>query len=350
MREVPDKMNRGTKHIVRELTHHETVSSSNLALLSRNTELLSTLIIAGCFIFLVLPLSLHQVTDFMIFCIIVMSWDLLYGYMGRLSFGLFLYYGAGAYGTGLFVKYVSVNPLVAIVAGIMLSVVLAMLLGIVVVRATGASFALLNAAFNVVGYFIVMSPLRSITSGEDGFGVGAKRLGFINFFDPGFKFWFVLLSLLLVLWVLRRLIFSSYGVLVRSIKQNETRVRFLGYNTFFYKWITFIISASIAGLAGALSALNYNYVNPNSLNVHANVGVIFACLIGGAGHIYGAIIGGVIYMIISNLLPIYFRRWELFLGIALLIIVFRFKAGIWGSLKSWWTNRSLRRRQATIHE
>lgn len=350
MREVRDKMNRGTKHTVRELTHHETLSASNLALSSRNTELLSTLIVAGCFIFLVLPLSLHQVTDFMIFCILVMSWDLLYGYMGRLSFGHFLYYGAGAYGAGLLIRYVTANPLVAIVAGIMLSTVLAVLLGIVVVRATGASFALLNAAFNVVGFFIVMSPLRSITSGEDGFGVGAKKLGFINFFDPGFRFWFVLLSLLLVLWVLRRLTSSSYGVLVRSIKQNETRVRFLGYNTYFYKWITFVISASIAGFAGALSALNYNYVNPNSLNIHANVGVVFACLIGGAGHIYGAIVGGVVYMIISNLLPIYFRRWELFLGIALLIIVFRFKAGVWGTLKSWWTNRSLRRRQAFVHE
>lgn len=343
-------MNRGTKHAVREQTHHETLSASNLAFSSRHTELLSTLIVAGCFIFLVLPLSSHRVTDIMIFCILVMSWDLLYGYMGRLSFGHFLYYGAGAYGTGLFIKYILANPLVAIVAGIMLSTVLAILLGIVVVRATGACFALLNASFNVIGCFIVMSPLRSITSGEDGFGVGVKRLGFIDFFNPAFRFWFVLLSLLLVLWILRRLTSSSYGILVRSIKQNETRVRFLGYNTFFYKWITFVISASIAGLAGALSALNYNYVNPNSLDIHANVGVIFACLIGGAGDIYGAIVGGVVYMIICNFLPIYFRRWELLLGIALLIIVFRFKMGIWGSLKLWWINRSLRRHRAAVHE
>lgn len=343
-------MNRGTKQTVREQTGQETLLADNLALSSRRTELLSTLIVAGCFVFLVLPLSSHRVTDIMIFCILVMSWDLLYGYMGRLSFGHFLYYGAGAYGTGLLIRYVTANPLVAIVVGIMFSTTLAVLLGIVVVRATGACFALLNAAFNVIGFFIVMSPLRSITSGEDGFGVGAKKLGFINFFDPEFRFWFVLLSLLLVLFVLRRLTSSSYGVLVRSIKQNETRVRFLGYNTYFYKWITFVISASIAGFAGALSALNYNYVNPNSLNIHANVGVVFACLIGGAGHIYGAIVGGVVYMIISNLLPIYFRRWELFLGIALLIIVFRFKAGVWGTLKSWWTNRSLRRRQAFVHE
>ena len=70
------------------------------------------------------------------------------------------------------------------------------------------------------------------------------------------------------------------------------------------------------------------------MDVHQNVGVVFACLIGGAGNLYGAIIGGVAYMMISNYLAIYIQRWEMFLGLSLLIIVFKFRKGIWGSVRS----------------
>jgi branched-chain amino acid transport system permease protein len=272
----------------------------------------------------------------MIFCIFAMAFDLLYGYMGRLSFGQMLYLGTGAYGCGLFIKYVSGNPLLAILIGICSAGFLAMLLGLIIVRTTGACFALINLAFNHIGFFLVLSPLREITRGEDGFGVSASKLGFLNFGSRPIMFGFVLLCLLLVFYVLRRLTSSPYGILIRSIKEDETRVRFLGYNTYLYKLLTFVLAGSIAGLAGSLNALNYNYVNPNAMDVHSNVGVVFACLIGGAGNLYGAIVGGVIYMVISNFLPIYIYRWEMFLGFSLLIIVFRFRMGVWGYIQRFW--------------
>jgi len=289
------------------------------------------------FFLLITPLlSVHRVTDFMIFCIFAMSFDLLYGYMGRLSFGQMLYLGTGAYCCGLFIKYIGGNPLLAISIGIAFAGMLAMLLGLIIVRTTGACFALINLAFNHIGFFLVLSPLREITRGEDGFGVSASKLGVLNFGSRPIMFGFVLLCLLLVYYCLRRLTSSPYGILIRSIKEDETRVRFLGYNTFLYKWFTFILAGAIAGLAGSLTALNYNYVNPNAMDVHSNVGVVFACLIGGAGNLYGAILGGVIYMVISNFLPIYIYRWEMFLGFSLLIIVFRFRMGVWGYIQRFW--------------
>lgn len=296
-------------------------------------DVFELLVIGACFAVLVPLLRAHRVTDFMIFCIFVLSFDLLYGYMGRLSFGHLLYLGAGAYGAGLALRYVTSNPLVAIVLGIGVACALAAVAGLVAVRATGACFALINLAFNQTGWFLVMSPLRSVTNGQDGFGVEAARLGWINFASASSRFWVVLVVLLAVFFLLKRLTASPYGVLVRSIKEDETRVRFLGYNTYAYKWLTFVLAASIAGLAGALTALNYAYVNPNTMDVHKNVGAVFACLIGGAGRLYGALVGGVVYMLISNFLPVYIRRWEMFLGIALLVIVFRFRGGIWGTLE-----------------
>lgn len=300
---------------------------------NREYRVVDFLVITGGFLILTPILSVHRVTDFMIFCIFAMSFDLLYGYMGRLSFGQMLFLGTGAYCSGLFIKYVSGNPLLAILVGVAVAGLLGMLLGLIIVRTTGACFALINLAFNHIGFFLVLSPLRSITRGEDGFGVSASKFGFLNFSSRPIMFGFTLFSLLLAYYLLKKLTSSPFGILIRSIKEDETRVRFLGYNTFLYKWLTFVVADSIAGLAGALTALNYNYVNPNAMDVHSNVGVVFACLIGGAGHLYGAIVGGVIYMIISNFLPIYIYRWEMFLGFSLLIIVFRFRMGVWGYIQ-----------------
>lgn len=294
------------------------------------------LLVAAGFMLITPILSVHRVTDFMIFCIFVMSFDLMYGYMGRLSFGHMLFLGTGAYCCGLFIKYVNDNPFLAIFVGILAAGLLGMLIGLIVVRTTGACFSLMNLAFNQIGFFLVLSPLRGITMGEDGFGVRDSSFGFLNFANPTFKYWFVLLCLLLVFYLLKRVTTSPYGILIRSIKEDETRVKFLGYNTFFYKWLTFVLAGGVGGLAGTLSALNYNFVNPNSMDVHSNVGVVFASLIGGAGNLYGALVGGVVYMLISNFLPIYIHRWEMFLGFSLLIIVFRFRKGVWGNIQDIW--------------
>jgi len=309
------------------------LSADTMITPTRGRVWVDLLVIGPAFLLLVPIISTHRVTDFMIFCIFAMSFDLMYGYMGRLSFGHLLFLGTGAYCSGLFIKYISMNPLLAMLAGIVVACLLGMLLGLIIVRTTGACFALICLAFNQIGFFLVLSPLKGITNGEDGFGIQAASFWFLNPGSRASMFFVVLFCLLLVFYLLKRLTSSPYGILIRSIKEDETRVRFLGYNTYFYKWLTFVLAGVLAGLAGTLTALNYNFVNPNVMDVHSNVGVVFACLIGGAGNLYGAIIGGVAYMMISNYLAIYIHRWEMFLGISLLIIVFRFRMGIWGSIK-----------------
>ena len=304
--------------------------------LPRERILLEVGIIAAGFLVLAPILKVQRTTDFMIFCIFVMSFDLLYGYMGRLSFGHMLFLGAGAYGGGLCIRYMTKDPVIAIVVGIVTAGLLAMLLGLIIVRTTGACFALINLAFNQVGFFLVLSVLRNITRGEDGLGVVPAKLGFLNLGSRPVMFGFVLFFLLLAFYLLRRVTTSPYGILIRSIKEDETRAKFLGYNTFLYKWLTYVLAGCVAGLAGTLSALNYGYVNPNSMDPNRNVDVIFADLIGGAGSLYGSVIGGVIYMVITNFLAIYIPRWEMVLGIALLILVFRFWQGIWGYVRKKW--------------
>jgi len=293
-------------------------------------SILNIALIAAGFLVLLPILGINRTTDFIIFCIFVLAFNLLYGFMGRLSFGHMLYLGTGAYAITLFAEHVSSNPLLAILAGICAGALIGVILGPIIVRTTGACFALINLAFDQVGYFLVLVAFSKYTGGEDGMSANFAKMGFLDFGQKPVKFVFVLLCLLLVYYLLKKFTSSPYGVLIKSIKENETRVKFLGYNTFNYKWITFIISTSIAAFAGALSILNYGYVTPSFIDPSRAVEVIFAALIGGSGSLYGAIIGGVIYMAVSNYLASYISRWEMFLGIALLICVFRFRSGIWG--------------------
>ena len=291
---------------------------------------LDVAVIAAGFLVLLPILGINRTTDFMIFCVFVLGFNILYGFMGRLSFGHMLYLGTGAYAITLFSEHVSQNPLLAVLAGILAGALIGVILGPIIVRTTGACFALINLAFNQVGYFLILVAFSKYTGGEDGMSVYFSKVGFLDFGQKSVMFGFTLLCLLLTYYLLKKFTSSPYGILIKSIKENETRVKFLGYNTFNYKWITYIISTSIAAFAGALSILNYGNVTPSFIDPHRAVEVIFAALIGGSGSLYGAIIGGVIYMSISNYLASYISRWEMFLGIALLICVFRFRSGIWG--------------------
>jgi branched-chain amino acid transport system permease protein len=293
-------------------------------------SLMDIAIIAAGFIVLVPVLGINRTTDFIIFCVFVLGYNLLYGYMGRLSFGHMLYLGTGAYAITLFTEHVSKNPILAILAGICAGALIGVILGPIIVRTSGACFALINLAFDQVGYFLVIVAFSKYTGGEDGMSAYFGKLGLMDFGKKPVIFGFVLFCLLLTYWLLKKLTSSPYGVLIKSIKENETRVKFLGYNTFAYKWVTFIISTSVSAFAGALSILNYGYVTPSFIDPSRAVEVIFAALIGGAGSLHGAIIGGVLYMTISNYLASYIPRWEMFLGFALLIVVFRFRTGVWG--------------------
>ena len=300
--------------------------------MSNRLKKFDLIFIAVAFVILGYLVSFQRTTDFIIFCIFVLSYDLLYGYMGRLSFGHMLFLGAGAYGTALFCDHVSGNPILALLAGVALSAVIGGVLGPIITRTTGACFALINLAFNQVGYFLVLIGFSSYTGGEDGMAAFFTNLGPINFSNKMTVYVFCLICLLLVVYLMCRFTGSPFGLLLLTIKENETRSQFLGYNTVFYKWVAFVLSTAIAGLAGGLSILNYTYVTPSFIDPSRNVEVIFASLIGGAGSLYGALVGGITYMLISNYLPSYIQRWEMFLGFMLLILVFWFRAGVWGYL------------------
>jgi branched-chain amino acid transport system permease protein len=292
--------------------------------------------------------SVNKVTDFIIFCIYVLGFDVLYGRMGRISFGHMLYLGAGAYGAAMSAKYISTDPFLVLFMGLAAGAAVGLLLGPICVRVKGAAFALINVAFNQIGYFIVLVALARFTGGEDGVSLTFARYGFINFGDVRFLFCFCLLCLLASYYLMQRLKRSTFGAILAGIKENETRVRFLGYNTFFYKNAAFVISTTLSALSGALFVLDYGFANPSFMDPARNVEVIFAALIGGPGTELGPVAGGTAYMVISNYLAKYITRWELFLGLALLIIAFRFRKGMMGYIEDLAAARQARKQAGQV--
>ena len=291
-------------------------------------------IIAAVLLALTPILAIHRMTEFMIFCIFVMSFDLLYGYMGRLSFGQMLYLGTGVYVSTLFSLHISPNPILSMLAGIAGGAVVAGILGLIVARLSDAPFALTNLAFNQVGFFLIGSAFQTVTHGEDGISSGVEAWGFLDFANEYVAWVFVLVCLLFTFFMLKTLTTSPYGIIIRSIKENETRVKFLGYNIYFYKWLTFVISGSLAALAGTLYTLYIGFVSPVFIHPLSNVEVIFATLIGGAGNLYGALAGGVFFMVLRDSLSTHIPQWEWILGLLLLVVVFYLRGGITGVIKS----------------
>lgn len=290
-------------------------------------------------------MSSYWVVDFMIFCIFVLAFDLLYGYMGHLTFGIMLYYGTGAYTTALWLSLANQNAALAVMAAILVTALLSALLGAIAIKTKHAAFALINMAFNEIGFFFVRSFLKDITNGDDGLSCNADPLfGIIDFYNTNHIFFLLLFVLLAVFYVLKRLTGSPYGIAIRCIKENEERVGFLGYNTAFYKWVTFVISSVLAGLAGCLFALSQGFVSPEVMSPFGNIDVIFSALIGGAGYLYGGLVGALVFMLIKNYLPIWtseigtalpfdIPQWEMWLGIVLLFIVFVWPRGIVGLIR-----------------
>jgi branched-chain amino acid transport system permease protein len=299
----------------------------------RNSVTFAIGVIVVGFVIFAYSASVNKITDFVIFCIYVLGFDVLYGHMGRISFGHMLYLGAGAYGAAMCAKYIVPDPFLAIAMGIATGAAVGVILGPIVVKTKGAAFALINVAFNQIGYFIVLVALARYTGGEDGVSLSFNSYGFVNFSNVHFLFFFCLASLLAVYWLMHKLYASAFGAMLLGIKENEIRVRFLGYNTSAYKWVAFIVSTSVSAFAGSLFVVNYGFANPSFMDPARNVEVIFAALIGGPGTEFGGVVGGTAYMTISNYLAKYITRWEMFLGVALLIIAFRFRKGLMGYVR-----------------
>lgn len=295
-------------------------------------------------------LSLPFATELAIYSIYVLGCNLLYGYLGMVSFGQPVYLSVGAYSTAIYLAYLGHNPLVGILMGVLAGFVVGFALGPPFVRLRGDYFALVNLATCAIGYFVVAKLFIGITGGEDGLWYRA-RMGVLPILDlryPNKFFIFALLVALGTLIIYKFLVQSAFGISCLAVKANERKMRFLGYNAFQIKWAGFILASMLSALSGSLFAVNFGFVNP-SLGEPIRAGeVLVATLLGGGGTVYGPFFGAFAFLGIKNVVSKYIiARWELYMGILTILVMFRFEKGIWGNIDAIIKERFVGRRADT---
>jgi branched-chain amino acid transport system permease protein len=273
-------------------------------------------------------------TEILILGLFAMSFNLLYGYMGQISFGHAAFFGVGAYATAMlftalkapdgsigllqFFASLAIGPPVAALA--------ALVVGIFCVRLTGIYFAMLTLAFGELLFYIVFS-WYSFTKGDDGIqGLLPPTL----LQDPVHFYYLTLAIVAAALAVMWRITESPFGYVLRTLRDNQRRAAFLGINVRRHMLLCFVISGFFAGLAGALWGPFSRSVSPGLLGWAESGVAVFMTLIGGAGAFVGPIVGSVIYTLLQAVVKMYTVYWPLTIGLVILLIVLFAPGGVLG--------------------
>lgn len=276
-------------------------------------------------------------TEVLILGLFAMSFNLLYGYMGQISFGHAAFFGVGAYASAmLFVRLKTAGGSIgmldfflSLLAGPPVAAFAALVVGFFCVRLTGIYFAMLSLAFGELLFYIVFS-WYSFTKGDDGIQGLLPPL----FFQDAVNYYYLTLAIVtlafLVLW---RITESPFGYIMRTLRDNQRRAAFLGINVRLHMLINFVIAGSFAGLAGALWGPFSRSVNPGLLGWQESGVAVFMTLIGGAGSLIGPLLGSVIYTLLQAVVKMYTVYWPLTIGTIILLIVLFLPGGVLGLIE-----------------
>ncbi|HEV2784370.1 MAG TPA: branched-chain amino acid ABC transporter permease [Actinophytocola sp.] len=275
------------------------------------------------------PYATTTLTRMLVFALLVASLDLLVGFAGLPSLGHAAYFGVGAYAAAWFTKNVTTTgpvPLVALAAG----AVAAAATGWVAVRTHGVFFLMLTLA---IGEIVAQAAetWESVTGGSNGlYGVPATRIGGAPL-DVAGVYWYVLAAFLLgfvALWLVSR---SPFGAALRGIRDNEPRMRALGYATRWYKYAAFVIAGGMAGMAGGLLAAQQRLVTPADLGFTTAALALLAVIIGGAGSLWGPCLGAALVIVVRDVVgPDIDGHGPLLLGLVFILVVYLLPRGAAG--------------------
>jgi len=277
------------------------------------------------------------------FALFACAFNLLLGYAGLMSFGHAMFFGMAGYFYGHAVKSWDMAPELGLLAGVAGAALLGLVTGALAIRRQGIYFAMITLAFaQMVYFFCIQAPF---TGGEDGLqGIPRKALlgGLIPIKDDKVLYYVVLAIFLFGYATIYRIIYSPFGQVLKAIRDNEQRALSLGYEADRYKLLAFVLSAGLAGLAGATKAMVQQFATLTDVAASTSGEVVLMALVGGLGTIIGPVVGAFIIITMQNYLAATGEFVLVIQGAIFVVIVLAFRKGVVGELAEWWKRRQAR--------
>ncbi len=283
----------------------------------------------------------HVFTEILILGLFAASFNLIFGYMGQLSFGQAAYYGIGAYTTGLLLVKAKWPLILCLPVSMVTAGIVALILGFVCVRLRGIYFAILTMAFGQLVFFVIFQ-WYSFTGGDNGLQ-GVNPPPWLFSANPYYYFTLVVVAVaMFVLWTITE---SPFGYTMRAKRDNTERTEFIGINVQKYMLINFVVSGIFAGLAGALWGPFNRSVAPDLAGWQHSGHPVFMAVLGGSHHFLGPMIGSVIYIFLNAFVTGFTEYWPLVSGLVMLFVVLLLPGGLFGVVQKRGSFRSASREE-----
>jgi branched-chain amino acid transport system permease protein len=284
---------------------------------------------------LVMPFT-ALAANILIYGLYALGFNLVYGYLGLLSFGHAALFGTGAYLCGIAIVHFGLPWFAAIALGIAGGLAMAALIGVLAIRTRGIYFAMVTLALSQCVYYLFYQA-AGWTGGENGLrGINVRVINVFgikfDFINPLTRYYVIAAFVIAAFFVLSRILASPFGAVIEAVRENEIRARASGYDVTLTRLLTFVLSGGFCGLAGALQALHLSIVPIEILHYDTSGVVVMIALLGGMGTFFGPMIGAAAFLLLENLVSLWTVHWQLVVGAIFMMCVLFFPAGIWGTL------------------
>ena len=281
----------------------------------------------------------NLVAEIMIWSLFAASVNLLFGYVGLLSFGQALYFGFGMYGVGIGIDQLGLTFWPAFGLGIIAAMAMALVSGVLAVRLTWHYFAIITVVFSLIFYFLAVS-MKWLTGGDDGINFSMPPTftfgkSVWSFTDQTFQYFFILATVALCFYLMHRVVRSPLGKAFLAIRDNDVRASLIGLNVYLLRLVAFVMAGFLAGVAGALFAFFGRYASATYMFYQVSGEAVVWAIVGGAGTLFGTIIGTSVFILIRELVSTHWEHHALIVGFVAILVVRLAPKGLAGLWADW---------------
>ncbi len=278
------------------------------------------------------PYLLDIATRMLCLAIAAVSLNLILGYGGMISFGHAAFIGIGAYAVGIPAYYGEYNGFIQIPLAMGISALFALVTGAICLRTRGVYFIMITLAFAQMAFFTFVSIEEY--GGDDGLVIDTKSqfAGLVDIEQPVSLYYLIFACLLAVLYLVKRIVDSRFGRVVQGSMMNDARMQVIGFNTFRYRLTLYVIAGALCGLAGVLLGNFTGFISPDMMGWTRSGELIFMVVLGGAGSLFGPVLGTAAFLILEEILSAFTIYWQIVFGPVLILVVLFGRGGIDGLL------------------